>query len=114
MSNSLEQNPEAIPPVARCCQAMQAAFRAIKSTYKQNGEESEAECQDRAAQAAQRAYCQAMPHLSGCENIRNFIACVAHGMLLDVFTGPESTRLLYAAQIANTASRGQAAKPATA
>ena len=114
MSDSLEQNPETIPPVARCCQAMQAAFSAIKSTYEANGEESEAECQDHAAQAAQRAYCEAMPPLSGCENIRNFIACVAHGILLDVFTGPESARLLYAAQVANTASRGQTAKPATA
>jgi hypothetical protein len=114
MPNSLEQNPEAIPPVARCCQAMQTAFRAIRSTHKENGAESEAECQDRAAQAAQRAYCQAMPPLSGCENIRNFIACVAHGMLVEVFTGPESTRLLYAAQVANTAARGHAVKAAAA
>jgi hypothetical protein len=100
MSDSHETNPEAIPAVARCCQAMQTAFRAVKAAYDVNGDESALECQDRAAEAAQRAYCQAMPPLSGCENIRNFIACVAHGMMLDVFTGAESTRLLYAAQVA--------------
>src|ERR1700685_2571311 len=109
MSDTPEPNPEAIPAVARCCQAMQAAYQAIRSTYEANGKESDEECQDRAAVAAQRAYCQAMPPLSGCENIRDFIACVAHGMLLDVFTGAESTRLLYAAQVANTAARGHAA-----
>ncbi|MGA2730029.1 MAG: hypothetical protein ABSE96_19645 [Terracidiphilus sp.] len=114
MSDSHETNPEAIPAVARCCQAMQTAFRAVKAAYDVNGDESALECQDRAAEAAQRAYCQAMPPLSGCENIRNFIACVAHGMMLDVFTGAESTRLLYAAQVANTAARGHAPKAATA
>jgi hypothetical protein len=44
---------------------------------------------------------QAMPPLSGCENIDNFIACVAHGILLDVFTGAQSTRVLFAAQVTN-------------
>ncbi|HUD55992.1 MAG TPA: hypothetical protein VMR02_12235 [Terracidiphilus sp.] len=114
MSGPHEQNPEAIPAVARCCHSMQTAYRTIKSTYDENGDESEEQCQDRAAEAAQRAFCQAMPPLSGCENIRNFIACVAHGMLLDVFTGAESTRLLYAAQVANTAARSHAAKAAAA
>jgi hypothetical protein len=104
MSNALEETTASNPAVTRCHDAMERAFRAIKSTYDKDGNESEDQCQDRAAVAAQKAYCQAMPPLSGSENIRNFIACVAHGMLLEVFTGAESTRLLYAAQVAGSAA----------
>jgi len=49
------------------------------------------------------AYCNAMPKLSGAGNIRDFIACVTHGMLLGIIPGSEATRLLYAAQVAHTA-----------
>jgi hypothetical protein len=41
-----------------------------------------------------------MPDLSGYENIRDFIACTAHGMLngaIDPIAGP---KFLYAAQVA--------------
>ncbi len=50
-----------------------------------------------------RAYRKAMPPLTGAGNIRDFIACVAHGMLMDVFQPAESTKLLYAAQLAASA-----------
>jgi hypothetical protein len=50
------------------------------------------------------AYREAMPPLSGAGNIRDFIACVGHGMLLRVFEdNKEAARLIYAAQIASTA-----------
>jgi hypothetical protein len=35
-----------------------------------------------------------MPQLSGQENIRDFIACVAYGMLIKAITGPDGARLL--------------------
>jgi hypothetical protein len=41
-----------------------------------------------------------MPRLSGPDNIRDFVACVAHGMCTGVIPGAEGTRLLYAAQVA--------------
>jgi hypothetical protein len=41
-----------------------------------------------------------MPPLSGADNIRDFVACVAHGLLLGVLSDSECTRLLYAAQVA--------------
>ena len=47
------------------------------------------------------AYRSAMPPLTGPENIRDFIACTAHGMLIEAIDGPDAARLLYAAQIAN-------------
>ena len=61
---------------------------------------------ERTTQALKRAadaYREAMPPLTGAENIRNFIACVGHGLLLHVITEKESTKLLYAAQTASIA-----------
>lgn len=46
------------------------------------------------------AYRNAMPLLAGYENIRDFIACVAYGMLKNIFCPEESRDLLAAAKIA--------------
>jgi hypothetical protein len=54
----------------------------------------------RATLLAREAYRQSMPPLTGSENIRDFIACVAHAMLLKVVDAAEASRLLYAAQVA--------------
>jgi hypothetical protein len=77
--------------VLRCCEARERALlesRAKKLNY--------SDTIDRASEA----YCDAMPDLSGYENIRDFIACTAHGMLngaIDPIAGP---KFLYAAQVA--------------
>ena len=80
--------------VARCTQAyadaMQSAIDRDKHQYE-------------AAKEARSAYRQAMPPLSGHENIRDFIACVAHGILIEAISGSDGARLLYAAQVAHTA-----------
>lgn len=52
---------------------------------------------------AHKAYQQAMPPLIGLENIQNFIACVAHGMLKGSILHRHGSSLLYAAQIAKSA-----------
>jgi hypothetical protein len=44
-----------------------------------------------------------IPFLSDAENIRVFIACVSHGMLIGAIRMPDGTKLLYAAQIAHSA-----------
>jgi hypothetical protein len=41
-----------------------------------------------------------MPRLDTLDHIREYIACVAEGVVLGVFTGTEASKLLYAAQIA--------------
>jgi len=46
------------------------------------------------------SYRSSMPKLAGLDNIRDFVACVAHGMCISVIPGAEGTRLLYAAQVA--------------
>ena len=57
-----------------------------------------------------------MPPLSGHENICDFIACVAHGILIEAISGSDGARLLYAAQVAHTALNvpAQSRKPTPA
>ncbi|HET6207214.1 MAG TPA: hypothetical protein VFD98_10420 [Terracidiphilus sp.] len=52
---------------------------------------------------ADEAYRKAMPELIGHENIRDFIACVAHGMVTCNVTAFQASKLLYAAQVALSA-----------
>jgi len=79
------------PAVDRCCQAYANGLEAAKAKEKSDFA-SERE--------AQHAYRSALPPLSGADNIRDFIACVAHGMLIAAIEGPAGARLLYAAQVA--------------
>ncbi len=54
------------------------------------------------ARIGQIAYCTVMPRLTGLKSIREFIACVVHGMAVGAIPSAEGTRLLYGAQIACT------------
>jgi hypothetical protein len=78
--------------VETCCKAH---ARALKAAKKQS------DSQSFAADQAEKAYRKAMPTLSGSENIRDFIACVVRGMLIDAIPNPVGSRLLYAAQLAS-------------
>ena len=79
------------PAVARCYEAYIKATKA--AIDREVGPMS-------VSREANKAYCLAMPTLSGSENIRNFVACVTHAMVLDIITSTEGTKLLYAAQVA--------------
>ena len=67
-----------------------------------------------ASKAANRAYLDAMPPLSGDENIRDFIACITQAMLADIILESSGTKLLYAAQVAHTTTRSQSKAPKSA
>jgi hypothetical protein len=86
------------PAVARCLNAWARANKAERAKGKSKGE---------ASIGADRAYRAAMPPLSGQENIRDFIACVAHAMIVHIFLDDTGAKLLYAAQVAHTTTRGQ-------
>lgn len=73
------------PAVARCS----AIWRRVYAEQTENGETSGA-----AAFMADRAYCNAMPPLSGQQNIGDFIACVAHGILIDAISANNAAKLL--------------------
>jgi hypothetical protein len=85
-------SPEPNPAIARCYQAYRQAAKAAREKGKYDFE---------IRSAAREAYRSAMPPLSGAENIRNFIACVAEGMLNESISGTDGMRLLYAAQVAS-------------
>jgi len=53
-----------------------------------------------AKNCAGKAFRLAMPPLSGYQNICDFIACAAYGMLLGAIKDENGTKLLYAAQVA--------------
>ena len=83
------------PAIARCIRANNEAYRKAR-------EAGFSELS--ASQAGDKAYRRSMPPLAGREDIRNFIACVAHGMLLLIFDAKEASRLIYAAQVAYSAA----------
>jgi len=62
---------------------------------------------------ADLAYRNAMPPLSGQSNIRDFIACTAHGLLVGIIQYEDASKLLSAARVALVALRNQPAPPKT-
>jgi hypothetical protein len=84
------------PAVTHCCNAYARAHQAARARGKG---------QIFAALAANKAFRNAMPVLVGYENIRDFIACTAHGILLDAINGEQATKLLSAARVALTGVR---------
>jgi hypothetical protein len=76
--------------IARCRQAWLRRFKAGKAKKEDNVI---------AGYYAEAAYREAMPALIGHESIRDFIACAAHGMLIDAIDFQHGTQLLYAAQV---------------
>jgi hypothetical protein len=84
--------------VKLCCNAWETAF---------NAESAHGKSEYFARKPADRAYRDAMPTLSGRQGICDFIACVAHGMIMGVFDEARGTKLLYAAQVAQSTFKTQ-------
>ena len=86
----------------------QAALQKCQEAYA--SAKSEAETQNKSLrdvnELAGAAFCRAMPPLRGRANIREFIDCVAHGMLINAIPANQGSKLLYAAQVAFTATNG--------
>ena len=93
---ALDPDPiQASAAIKRCCAAWQRAYDAFMEG-KQGSSVEKAYAKHKAAPA----YCEAMPTLAGYESIRDFIACAAHGILIDKIPEKKATQLLYAAQVA--------------
>ena len=58
-----------------------------------------------AKEQARMAYRLAMPTLTAGKDARDFVACVTFGIVLETIRPDEGSKLLYAAQVANSASR---------
>ncbi len=79
------------PAIARRVEAWQEA-------YDEQMDEDESEYS--AIKKAAVAYRAALPPLTSRDNCRDFIACVAHGILLGAIPEASAGKLLYAAQVA--------------
>jgi hypothetical protein len=100
MSQSSTATSESAPArnaaVQRCCAARD---RSLEESRAGNVGKSEAR------ERSQRAYQDALPDLAGYENIRDFIACISHGLLSGDISPINSPQFLYAAQVAISALR---------
>lgn len=88
------QNPKAA--LRRCCAAWKRSFNAYlddPGVDENRGEYS-------AGLYAAKAYRNAMPVLIGLDGVRDFVACLAHGILIGAIEPEISGHLIYAAQIA--------------
>jgi acyl-CoA synthetase (NDP forming) len=95
-SSSQEAVAHSNPAVAACSRAHRQARDQAKASGKGFYEVST---------ASREAFRRAMPPLDSPANITDFIACVAHGLLLEIISDSDSARLLYAAQVASSAAR---------
>jgi hypothetical protein len=93
---ALDHNPkQAKAAIKRCVTAWQRVYDAYME-----GKDGSGMTQFYAAREAGPAYCKALPPLAGYECIRDFIACVAHGILIEAIPQKRANQLLYAAQVA--------------
>ena len=91
------------PGIAYCWAAAVKAYKRVKANHKSS---------DEAESAADKAFLDALPPIDSPENIRDFIACVAYGLQVNVFLPETGARLLWAAQVARTAvSLGNSPQP---
>jgi len=81
--------------IKRCCAAWQRAYEA--KVAQGQGSSSQKIV---AAFLAGPAFRKAMPPLAGYDNIRDFIACTAYGILIEAIPEKRANQLLYAAQVA--------------
>jgi hypothetical protein len=91
--------PETCAAVQRCLEAFNRIYLPLiaKGNY-----------EPIACREAGPAYRAAMPQLTSPSNVRDFIACTAHGLLVGAIDEKQASRLLYAAQVASGAFNRQA------
>jgi hypothetical protein len=88
----------ALDPVKYCSEAFNAAYLAEREKGATNYDSTK---------IGASAYRRAMPRLTTYANIRDFIACVTHGMVCQVISNADGTKLLYASQVALTSLRAE-------
>lgn len=106
-------SPAPAPTTRTALRRCRAAWRRAYDAYLRDECDDDIGSYDRAcaAKKAANAYCAAMPLLIGYDGIRDFIACAAHGILIDAIPAERSSQLLYAAQVALTALRTNSHPP---
>ncbi|WP_157440025.1 hypothetical protein [Terracidiphilus gabretensis] len=111
--------------VQRCCDARNRIFLDIAKSLRLPSPDNPAMDANRLADllakagedydtrnAASAAYRYAMPDISTRQGIKDYIACVLHGMTVDAINHKDGARLLAGARIALAAHRGRRGKGA--
>jgi hypothetical protein len=91
----------AVAAVKRCMIAYKQAYSAAGTMGVTNTARHKAGC---------RAYRMSLPRTESLADIQAFINCIAQGVAIGAFEGPESSQLLYAAQVSLSAIRRKPAK----
>lgn len=91
--------------IKRCCTAWQLSYDAYLEDTDGSGTDKIF-----AAHLAGPAYCNAMPPLTSLASIRDFIACTAHGILIEAIPQKMANQLLFAARVALSALRREPKK----
>jgi hypothetical protein len=87
--------------VVRCIRAFQRAYKKVLDELGKSASDYPAE------KAGREAYLRALPPLSGYENIRDFIACIAYADLTELIRHSDAEHFLDSAKVALAAIRYQ-------
>jgi hypothetical protein len=91
---------EVTSPAAAIAQCRDAWKRAYDAYIQKNARKDGGLVEANAKEEAAAAFRTAMPELATWCGIRDFIACVAYGILIDAIPSERTGQLLYAAQTA--------------
>jgi hypothetical protein len=89
-----QQCASEIPAVQRCLRARQDAYDKKMNNLAKGETDFEARC------AGREAYLCALPPLSGYENIRDYIACVMHALVIHAADPDDVENYLKGAKVA--------------
>ena len=113
-------HPYRNPALQRCCEARNRAMRQVTEAeidrlslnpyYVQNSSRATPRDVDSSTvfSAGSNAFLAQLPELDSLDNVRDYAACIAHAMALDVIDPTHGPKLLYAAQVILSSYRTQA------
>jgi hypothetical protein len=112
------------PAIQRCCDARNSLLRELNANQPPDPDQLDPSALSRyggigalnflrskydkeGKQRAEAAYCSAMPDPSTRQGVKDFIACVLHGMTIDVFSNNKADMLIRGARVALTGHRSR-------
>lgn len=113
-------HPYRNPALQRCCEARNLAIslateaevdRLLKNPYhhgRSREEIAKSANKQTLFEAGSKAFLARLPELDSRQNVRDYAACIAHAMALDVIDPNHGPKLLYAAQVILSSYRAEA------
>jgi hypothetical protein len=98
MEKTMPNEDQSLPATSSPNRAVTRCSDAFTRVYK--AEMAKGSLEIMAIKRAGRAFKNEMPTLIGCDDIRDFLACVARGILLDAIDPVQASRLISSARAA--------------